>query len=227
MGAGITLLMTQAAPVFQPVASIADSVGLLFGPEHADRWIATVAASDIPPTDLTWRDIGAIFTLWLAHLEDETGVLESIREVRLSEIQQRGTDGCFTSGPEVRSTAAHLAFIHDVAADAVAATLANPDHAEALQCIVLREDCQGASAAEVSYLIQGVSVTAVYGDPLSPTMLQSQRAMSGHAIRIIHKALADADAAATVEATQAEPEAPQEHGVGATGPVIPASGREN
>lgn len=208
--------MTHAPTAFRPVENIANSIALLFGADHAERWRAKVLEASVSD-DPSWRDLGTAFLVWLAFLDDEAGVFEAVRQTPLTGLRVRGTDGELTGGPDLRESNPNLAFIAASAADAATLALSDVDHANALQCLVVREDCQGASAAEFSYLVAGTSVTAVYGDPLSPTMLQTQRAISGHAIRIIHQALGGEWNATRAGLNDADGEL---HGVGATGPVI-------
>lgn len=213
---------------FDPAQVIGSALEIIFGSDHAVRWPGCVEAAGVYRQEgepWTWFQMAGAFIIWTAMVEDDRQLLEEAKGLPLSQVILSGHDGTFdVTLPNVASNP-QLAFIAQNPVEAVILALTQPTDAARVVTMTLREDNEGGGAIEMAYAVDGVSVTALYGDRRAPADLVTCRVVSGNTFRHLHRALADALAASVVKESLPDPaEAPPATSgvrVGVDGPFLP------
>ncbi|UQV19049.1 hypothetical protein MU852_04080 [Brevundimonas albigilva] len=154
----------------------------------------------------------------------------SAQGLPLSQVILSGHDGTFDLTLPNVATNPQLAFVAANPVEAVIRALTQADDAARVVTMTLREDSDGGGAIEMAYAVDGVSVTALYGDRRAPADLVTCRVVSGNTFRHLHRTLADALAASVVNETLSDPAqtpplqspSPSDIRAGVDGPFIPA-----
>lgn len=219
--------MSSNPASFAPEAAIGSALEIIFGADHATRWPGCVQAAAICRGEgeaWTWFQMAGAFIIWAAMVEDDRQLLEEAGSLPLSQVILAGHDGTFdVTLPNVASNP-QLQFIAPNPVEAVVRAMTQADDANRLVTMTLREDSEGGGAIEMAYAVDGVTVTALYGDRRAPVDLVTCRIISGNTFRHLHRALSDALAASVIADGAHSPETAATIGVrvGVDGPFIPA-----